>query len=128
MLVIRSQQMQAFRAVERRRLEERVVGHLRARFPQRCHKLQSERLRAEAARGIDAARRHGVTTVESIAFLCGWFFELGERFQRSPAGDEALAILESPEYPGQIKVLLVAECLEAVSRGRTLVTADDDDA
>lgn len=125
MLIIRSEQVQAFRAAERQQLEERVMGHLRARFPERCRKLRDDRLRAEALRGIDTAKRHGVTTVESIAFLCGWLFELGECFERSPAGDEALAILQNPAYPGQIKVLLIAECLEAVSRGRTLVTADD---
>jgi hypothetical protein len=126
MLTIRSEQMQAFRAAERQQLEQRVVNHLRARYPERCRKVGTDRLRAEVARGIDAARRHGVTTVESIAFLCGWFFDLGDNFERSPAGDEALAILHDSAFPGQIKVLLIAECLEAVSRGRTLVTAGDE--
>ena len=121
MLVIRSEQMEAFRSVQRKELEERVVGHLRARFPERCRRLSSERLGAEAARGIDTALRYGVKTVESITFLCGWFFELGDGFERSPAGDDALTILQDPAYPGQIKVLLITECLLAVSRGRSLV-------
>ena len=123
MLIIRAEQMEALRAVAREELEDRVMGHLRARFPERCRRLPGERLRAEAARGIDLAEQHGVNTGESISFLCGWFFELGEDFGRSPVGDDALAILRNAAYPGQIKVLLIAECLEAASRGRTLVTS-----
>ena len=116
--------MQEFRSTGRQRLEERVIGHLRVRFPERCLKMGDAQVREHALRGIEAAGKHGVNTIESIAHLCGWFFELGEEFERSPAGDDALAILRDPAYPGQIKVLLIDELLEGASRGRTLVTDD----
>lgn len=120
MWTIRQPQMEALRAAARARLEERVMRHLRARSPQRCEQVE---LRAEAARLIALALKHEVNTVDSIAFLCGWLFDLGDGFESSPAGDEALEILRSSEYPGQIKVQLIDECLTAASRGRTLVIA-----
>jgi len=120
-LIIRAEQMAALQSTQRQQLEDRVVAHLRRRFPARCAARDEDALRAEAVCGIASARAHGVTTVESIAFLCGWFLELGDEFERSPGGDEALAILRDPTYPGQIKVLLIGEILHHHSRGRRLV-------
>lgn len=125
-LIIHSAQMETLGLLVRPKVEERVISHLLARYPDKCRTIDNARLRAVAERYIATAVEHGVTTIESIAFLCGWFFELGEQFERSPAGDKALAILRDPLFPGQIKVLLVAECLEEVSGGRVLVASDDE--
>jgi hypothetical protein len=123
MLVIRRSQMEALGLAGRESFEETVARHLRLTHPEHPVLQSDADMRAFARHTIQIAAEHGIETRGSIIEFAGLWLTFGEKFELSPDDTEAMEILEDPDFPGQLKVMLLKECLAAASGGRTITSA-----
>jgi hypothetical protein len=84
MLVIRDQQMQAFRAAGRERLERNLAGHLIEFFPKHTSFLGEKHLRKVVQHGIAGGRNQGFKTDYETFLYVDLMFMLGCEFDRDP--------------------------------------------
>jgi hypothetical protein len=124
MLVIRKAQIEALAAHERERFEARMVERLAVRFPDEHRALGPEGTRRLVGRAIDAASAHGIDDWSSLATFIELSAEFGEAFELSPDAARAAAILDDGRLPGQIKIVLLAECLTERTGGRRFLRAE----
>jgi hypothetical protein len=122
-LVIRADQMQALGAAAREAFEGKVAARLEALFPESCASLGRPGTLALVRRSAARARALGIVEEAPVATFVELCVEFGEAFEASPDGAKAEGILKDARLPGQIKVILVAECLTAATGGRKVAGA-----
>lgn len=121
MLIIRREQMTAFRANAERRFIERMRAYIAAEHPARHQALGDLGTRRLIEKGIDAAARHGIDTEGATGVLIELMLEFGERFERTPDRAWAERMLGRRDVPGQVRVSAVRERFSASTGGRPLV-------
>ncbi|WP_164002968.1 hypothetical protein [Pyxidicoccus caerfyrddinensis] len=96
MLIIRTQQLQAFAATAERDFLRRLARAVRRHFPAATQALPEEELLAEVEVRVEQARGHGLTWESSIADFVGFTFDVGPGFDSHPS---VRLVLEDPALP-----------------------------
>jgi len=101
---IRKAQMQALSEYMLDRFEDRMVAHLRSRFPEQTQKMQEPDLRAFIRDGIDRARTYGVTKEFDVRRYLECMVTFGAEFDTEPQTSWAGDILRSEGLTGTGKM------------------------
>ncbi len=101
MLVIRSSQMEAFRAHMRRQFEDRMVAHVWKVFPDQCEDLGGEVVRDAARHGIERAEAHGFSVERDVCRYVDLTFLFGRDFDTDRSLPWAAAILADSRFDDQ---------------------------
>jgi hypothetical protein len=80
MLLIRNEQMQAFRKTLRQRFEDRLLHHLLRRHPEYCAAKGVEAVKASITQGIDSAFAYGLGSEENISDYVEIMIRIGDDF------------------------------------------------
>jgi len=104
MLVIRSEQMQAFSEQMLKRFEDRMAGYLAERFPDACAAKDEPAVRESIQKGIERSRSYGVTTEYDIARYIELMYLFSEDFDTSIKTPWARPILENPDLGSYVKM------------------------
>ncbi len=99
MFTIRQAHMDAFSEASRGAFEERMVGHLRSRFPEQCQEAGEERVRQRINDGIKRAARYDIRTERDVATFIRYTFGIRPDFDTSRKTPWARPILEDRECP-----------------------------
>ena len=121
MLTIRTEQLKVLGGPAREVFEQWLARQLAERFPNHLHSFDEAAVAAFVARAVARASGYGITTAAAITGFAGFLVEFGENFENLPDDSEARAILEDREFPGQLKVQLLHECLMKATGGRRLL-------
>lgn len=124
MLTIRSSQLSLLGTSRREAFEAWLAPQLEARFPQHTSALGPDGLVSFVTRAVDRAGRYRITSASAVAAFAGYLIEFGENFEFLPDNSDAVAILEDNEFPGQVKIQLLDECLARATGGRRLAPPD----
>jgi len=128
MLVIRNEQMAAFRAFKLRFFEEAIVKNIAAAFPGKFNRWGEMKTREFVRRGVEIGRQHGITASGPLSTLIELMVQFGARFELCPEQAWALDLMAHKTLPGSAKVQLIAERFHELSRGRTIEEVDGEDA
>lgn len=101
MLKIRREQTEAFREVEIKGFEDRMLDHLWTLFPANCEVLGDASLRRLVREGITRAARYGIDTEYGVCVFVDAMFAYGRDFDTDPSLPWALEILTSRSIRGQ---------------------------
>lgn len=85
MLTIRESQLRALEAVQRQRLEDDLVAHLRERLPAHYRAVREEGAREVIRSGIERASSYGLETDIGISVFVRLSFVFGDDFDRTHA-------------------------------------------
>ncbi|MFW6161639.1 MAG: hypothetical protein ACODAJ_02665 [Planctomycetota bacterium] len=97
MLRIRREQMAALSEHMARQFEQRMVAHLRQRFPQQTQDLDEPALHAQVHEGIERAKGYGITQEDDVRrfleyqALLGADFDTSRPWAASVLSDDSLA-------------------------------------
>src|SRR5687768_10032550 len=111
MLVMRPEQMAAFRADAQQRFAERMQAYVAAEYPLHHDALGDEGTRQLIRTGIELGVRYQLGGEGPVAVLIELMVQFGERLERSPDRAWAERILQQPGLPGAVKVSAVQERL-----------------
>lgn len=84
MLRLTSRQVELLGALPRAAFIERVAGHLRRFFPDRCRALGPDGLRETVEYGVERARFHGFESERDVCKYLSLVCLFGRDFDRSP--------------------------------------------
>ena len=124
MLTIRSSQVSAFTAAKTQEFAATLVNHIECAFPAEIARRGRGGIQELVGRTLDRAREHRINTSGAVVTFLELLLQFGETFDESPDGERAQEILEDPEFPGQIKIELLVECLTSRSGGRRIDQAN----
>lgn len=124
MRIIRTEQLWLLGAPKRELFETRLAADLVERFPDHCASLGTDGLSAFVRRSVEKSVKHGITSSGSVTRFAGLLLQFGESFEYLPDNSEAVSILEDQEFPGQLKVYLLEECVNQATGGRRLLPAE----
>jgi len=96
-LRIRQAQMQAFVRERRRSFEDRVLEHLRDRFPERCRQMTERELRELIQYGIDAADRYAIRIEHDVSVYIEQMLRFGRDLDRLPWAAKVLSDETEPD-------------------------------
>ena len=108
MLIIRREQIEAFRAAARRRLCDRICKLLMERFPDHADKYDPADLVAFVETGMDRARAWGFTWDSTIGDYVALRLQVGADFDREP---EVRRVFEDNTIPVEQRVASLVERL-----------------
>ena len=117
MLKIRAEQMDAFSAYMRKQFEDRMVEHLRSRFPRAVRHMQEEELRELVRKGVKRAEGYGVTQEFDVRRYLECTVEHGADFDVNPATAWAGKILSAEGLSGSAKMDRIDEYETFALRG-----------
>ena len=120
MLVIRQAQMDALRLGGHRRFEGNLARHLRATRPDRTLRLDDDGMSALVRDVMRVGMENGIDSEGALREFAHLWITFGAWFELSPSDTEAIEILRDPDFPGELKVLLLDECLGAATGGRLI--------
>lgn len=80
---------------------QRVIQHLRQRFPNKCSYVGELCLRRLIQRAIEAAEGYGITTERGVVLFIAMMFVLGSGFHQDPQLPWASTILTDPSITDQ---------------------------
>ena len=120
MLVVRREQVAAFRADVQRRFAERMRMSIAAAYPAHYEALGEEGTNRLIHKGILDGERYRLGDDAAVAGLIGLMVELGERLERFPERAWAERMLDDTEVPGEVRVKAVRARLLASTGGRRL--------
>jgi hypothetical protein len=109
MLVIRKAQIKVLEQAARRSFEDRMVGYLSKRFPDTCGAHNEAAVRASIQKGIEQAKRYGITAEYDVARYIDLMLEFSEDFDTSPATSWATPILTNANLGFHAKMDLLWE-------------------
>ena len=122
MLVIRNEQMDAFREASTQGQLDELVRHLSSKYPAHSRVIGSESaLRNFVQRGLRLASTWGVDSLEGVPALLELLIQFGEDFDHSPVREWSLIILRHPVLAGDLKVDTVWTRHRQLTQGRTFV-------
>lgn len=101
MLKIRREQTEAFREVEIKGFEDRMLDHLWTLFPAYCEVLGDTKLRRLVREGMSRAGRYGIDTEQGVCVYVDAMFAFGRDFDTDPSLPWAAEILTSRSIQGQ---------------------------
>ncbi len=104
MLVIRNQQMQAFREAALTDFVKRMAAHLRQACPEPTRKLAEPELHGRIRAGIEKAEKFGVTDENDVRRYLEYVAELGPEFPDAPGHAWAAEILKIQDLSGTKKM------------------------
>jgi len=104
MLQIRKEQMAAFEKAMKRSFENRVVAHLRMRFPQECRQMPEEAIRETIRTGIARAEDYGVHVEHDVVRYIELMYRLSPDFDSAPSTPWAAATLRRSDLDGHAKM------------------------
>lgn len=93
MLVIRREQLEAFRRYMSGQFEDRMVAHLKRYFPDRCAPLSDEEVRESIRYGVERADAYEICIEQDVSRYINLMYILGRDFDRDPDLPWAQAIL-----------------------------------
>lgn len=121
-LVIREEQMAAFKLADERRFILNLASHLLTHYPTLSAKLGGKaEVAAFARRAIVNAHGFGVQSKGAVTALAELTIQFGENFERSPIREWTLNILAHPELPGYAKAEVIRERHHEQTEGRVLI-------
>jgi len=121
MLVIREDQIEAFRQQNVERLIACTISYIRTEHPTHYARLGADGTRAFVERCIAAARRFGIDTDGATAVVTELWLIYGETLERAPDREWARNILAHKELPGYIKAETLQNRISERMGGRVLV-------
>jgi len=127
MIIVRKEQVAAFRAAAQQHFAERMRAYIAEEYPRRYEALGEEGTKALVQKGIEAAEGYGIEGEGPTAVLIELMVDFGEKLERSPDRVWAEGILAQPDIPGQVRVGVVRERFEARTGGRRIVMAPRQD-
>lgn len=127
MLLIRNEQMDAFRTESATRFQNQMVAHLIATYPTRYSSMPEREVRAFIRKGIEMGRRYEVKTEDAVSALLEMMTTFGEGLERSPDPLWIREILEHPRLPGSLKVELIQDRFGDLLRGEMVVASQPDE-
>jgi hypothetical protein len=127
MLVIRDEQIAAFRAHKLKRFEDAMVKHIAAGFPEKYQKWGEPKTRDFIRRGVETGHQNGITGGGPLVGLIELMFQFGARFELCPERAWALDLLAHKTLPGDAKVQMIAERFQELSGGRTIEEVGEED-
>ena len=83
MFVMRQTHLEAFGEAATEGFEDRMVVHLRARFPRECEELDEEGMRRRIRDGIKRAKRYEITSERDVARFIRFMFGIRPDFDTS---------------------------------------------
>jgi len=123
MVVIRKEQMAAFRMEARKRFAERMRIYIAEEYPAVHEYLGDEGTKQLIQKGIETAARYGIDDNGPTAALIELMVQFGEQLEGSPERAWAERILADPELPGVIKLTVIRDRFEELTGGRRFVLA-----
>ena len=123
MLIIRNQQMEAFRQQASDRFASDLVEHLLANHALAAKRIGSrQELTVFVRRAIGRVAECGVQSPGATTAVVELLLQFGEEFKRSPLRQWALKILEHPTLGGDLKAEKLRERHEELTGGRTVIS------
>lgn len=123
MLVIREDQLAAFRLAAKERFVDDTAAHLRQHYPAPCAALGPEaQVRAFVRRGMTSAAKHGIEGWGGQTLYLELLVQFGEHLERSPLRQWSKNILENPDLPGDAKAEVLRDRHLAATQGRVLIS------
>ena len=113
MLKIRKEQMETLDAHMMRKYEQRVMKKIAAKFPERYKQDGSEKMLELVRAGIHKAEKHSITEDDDVELFILVLVEHGLSFEQKPEMAECRDILEDEDMPGDAKVSMIYDELEA---------------
>jgi hypothetical protein len=102
MLVIRQEQLDVFERRGVRELEEKIVAHVRAFFPERAAAMDATALRSCVEDGVQRAVRRGIELEHDICVYVDLVVVFGPGFEDDDGYPWAKVLVEdSPASPGE---------------------------
>jgi hypothetical protein len=120
MFVMRQSHLEAFDEAVTEGFEDRMLGHLRARFPQECEELGEEGVRRRIRDGAKRAARYEMKSERDVARFIRFMFGIRPDFDKSRKTQWAADILKNTEVPAAERLdrIKIAAREHAVRRGR----------
>jgi hypothetical protein len=103
-MIIRDEQLDAFRAARAASFEQRLFLHLHKYFPERCAVMGGEAVRHSIRRGVARARSYGIICERDVARFLNHVYFLGPDFDTDPKYPWAQDILRDPAIPPSSKM------------------------
>ena len=116
MLNIRPDQMEVLSAVMRSGFEQRMLTHLRHRFPAPTNGRSDEQILVFIRYGIDRSAAYGITLDQDVARYLEYMMMYGARFDADPRYAWAARILQDADLSGTTKMDRVDEYDQFVLR------------
>ncbi|MCP4246454.1 MAG: hypothetical protein GY778_05335 [bacterium] len=97
MFVVRQRHLEALAEASLDGFEDRMVVHLRARFPRECEEIGEEEVRCRIQDGIERAGRYEIRSERDVARFIRFKFGIGPDFDTSRKTRWAAAILKESD-------------------------------
>lgn len=107
MLVIRQEQMDVLSAYMRAQFEQRMIQHLRAKFPERTQDLPDERIRLVVQNSMKKAQSYGVEYEDDIRRFIEYLVIYGTRLDTREETRWIGDILRRDDLNGTAKMDLI---------------------
>lgn len=121
MLVIRKEQIAAFRVAANERFVERMKRHIAAEHPYHYKRLGEAGAEAVIRKGIADGERYHLGEHDVVGILIELMVELGDGFQRTPDRAWIISILELGDVPGEVKIMAICRRIEATLGARSVI-------
>ena len=109
MFVVRQQHLDAFAAAAYESFEDRMVLHLKSRFPSECEELGDPGVRDRIAEGVERAERYEIRAEKDVATFIRYMFGLRRDFDRSRKTAWAGDVLRETDVPATERLARIKE-------------------
>jgi len=110
MLIIRDEQMDVLRAHMRRQYEQRIVKHLREKFPDRTKDLPDKRIRDAVQNSMKKAESYGLEYEDDIRRFIEYLVIYGTKFDTQEETRWIGDILQRNDLDGTAKMDMIDNC------------------
>ena len=121
MLLIRKQQVGAFKLELQRGLETRLMSRFAKAYPEDYSALGEDGALAFVHETLRSASIRHVQTEAAIFDLLRLYVEFGPELERAPYRQWANSMLDHASLPGAVRVNLVSQRLFAHTQGRRII-------
>lgn len=121
MLTIRDSQLSVFNRSRRAQFESRMASHLRHAYGEQTAPMSPAELDGFVKAGIQDAAAYGIEAEGAIAGFLELQVEFGKEFDLAPHRKWVLQILSHKPLPGSLKVSMVRDRLDSMTKGRQIV-------
>lgn len=109
MLIIRKEQMEAFRNSREMEFENRVVAYLKKEFAEQCSQLSDEAIRDSVKTAMLKRKEYRFETEETIILYLNLMYLLGFDFDKNAQHEWVQETLTDYDLPSRTRLVLLNE-------------------